>query len=212
MLLVWFAVVRSTEQQRSRKAFSLRTIIIGIHNYRDTIGVFPSNAVQDGDPLSSWRFQLLPFLTSLGPRRPELGQRWNAPANSHWRGIILPDFCWDENTNSSVFMVQPRTGSSRKSNRAASAEVGPAAQLILFTTSSTIHWMEPGDVDLRTALNGKQPNREFFVAFLDEEVLLLRTETPLDLLLMCADPKTASEDHRATLRTYAIWQSKRQRN
>ncbi|OWK47133.1 hypothetical protein FRUB_00832 [Fimbriiglobus ruber] len=48
--------------QRHRSLKNLRAILIAMHAYQDTYARFPSNFVDHGKPLLSWRVQLLPYL------------------------------------------------------------------------------------------------------------------------------------------------------
>jgi prepilin-type processing-associated H-X9-DG protein len=50
--------------KRIQDANNLRQFALAMHNYMDTYGTFPANAVYDknGKPLLSWRVQILPFI------------------------------------------------------------------------------------------------------------------------------------------------------
>jgi hypothetical protein len=53
-----------TAAGRSQSMNNLKQIMLAMHNYHDTHGAFPPQAIrsQDGKPLLSWRVALLPFL------------------------------------------------------------------------------------------------------------------------------------------------------
>lgn len=62
----------------------MKMIALGVHNYHDTYGQFPPLYVTDadGNPASSWRVSLLPFIEEMSlSDRWEDGQPWDSDAN-----------------------------------------------------------------------------------------------------------------------------------
>jgi hypothetical protein len=72
---------------------NIRGIYRGLQIYEDSLGKMPPAIARDaeGKPLSSWRFQILPFMEST-KRRCDRKSAWDAPANSSMRQLQVASF------------------------------------------------------------------------------------------------------------------------
>ena len=69
---------------RAQSANNLRQIALAMHNYHDSNGHFPAQAIysKDGKPLLSWRVLLLPYLDQDALYRQfKLDEAWDGPHN-----------------------------------------------------------------------------------------------------------------------------------
>src|SRR5579884_2292255 len=84
---------------RTRSSNRLRQIGIAMHNYNDTYGHLPTQAIygKDGKPLLSWRVLILPFMEQGALYKQfHLDEPWDSAHNKELRGQMpktyrLPD-------------------------------------------------------------------------------------------------------------------------
>lgn len=174
--------------QKPKKENLLRYIMGGIGNYAAAQGRLPSSVHQDHAmrPLYSWRFSILPYIESGGPRR-DLDKSWYAPANSAesgnksffycLTGVTTSPACYDTNVvaitgEGTAFDGKPHT-----------MEELPGDLILLITVAkSGIHWMEPGDVDITDipdSIAAGITGKGVHVAFADGNVWFLRRDVPI---------------------------------
>ena len=74
---------RATLTQRAKSANNLKQLMIAIHNYHDTNGVFPHDVTDNaGKPLLSWRVQILPYMEQAYLYRSfKLDEPWDSDNN-----------------------------------------------------------------------------------------------------------------------------------
>jgi hypothetical protein len=155
---------------------------------------------------------------------PKLQLSWQSPENQRFderKGRILFDVT--SRTNPSKFtqvfaLVGPGTAFSEfvYTNGRDGAEAEPDAILLLDAKNDTIHWMEPGDIQLETLLAGESddpgfgnltPNYSegFLVAFVDGAVWWIKRDIPHKVLLPFLTVEGArSHDREKELTPYAL--------
>lgn len=178
---------------------SMRSVGLGILNHVSAKQHFPPPSLLSvtGEPLTSWRFQIVPFLTQL-PIDGSVG--WHRMA--HWqdsKNRPLDDFLGD-------FYVWSAGNQERWSNLFGVAGPGtafdpdrPTAEadcpldviLCMEVVRSKTNWMQPGDYDVTELLSysgrigdhlrGLLPDR-FHVLFADGEVWSLSPAAPMAAL------------------------------
>lgn len=137
----------------------IKTLALALQNYRQAYGVFPPAYVasDDGTPMHSWRVLILPFLERDDYyRRYDFSQPWNSPENlelarSHpevGREFQCPaDLGGSEGWTSYVAIVGPDTLWPGSESVSPKEPPSPTSILLMETTQSGIHWMEPRDLD-----------------------------------------------------------------
>lgn len=196
--------------QRKSITNEFKNLVLALHNFDDTFTELPfpvcyeqttnhhrcGNYEPNLKPLYSWRFELLPFLLPHGADG-SWDLAWDAPENLNWEyggyRFNLEDD-WDSDApNTRVFVITgPGTVlGDGKYELPGSIEEAPAdAILIVEVCNSGLHWMAPGDFDIRTmpqtinALDGKGISgigRDgFHVGFVDGRacawVMILRSQ------------------------------------
>lgn len=197
--------------QRNMAKTRFRAISFALRAFSFEHGQFPhpirhagnGNVVDPHDDprakaLYSWRFAMI---RHLAPAREfaftvDFGESWNSYANQYWRPIAL-FFSSDlrERTKTCVFaIIGPDTpfGDGASEAPHSTNELDSDTILLVEVRNSGVHWMEPGDFDLRTlphtinAPDGRGISGEhaggFFVAFADGEAWFLSNDVPFDEL------------------------------
>jgi hypothetical protein len=197
----------------------------GIESYDELFGRIPAPVHRDdsGRLLYSWRGStaLLPDNWFLhGGGQWDRTASWDSPANQQmadfpWRfgydGLVtwdpLPtDFCKD---TCQMAIVGPGTVFGDDGNPPRRLRDMPAdAIVVVETRNSGIHWMQPGDFDIRTmpktinAADGRGISsrylRGFHVLFADGEVWYLSNKIPFEAIEKFFTIEGASENDRET--------------
>ena len=134
----------------------LRSIWRGLQNYDNAKGQVPPAVYRDADgkPLSSWRFQLIPYMESF-EHRFDLKGAWDSPANSSIRqrpafGFDVGGFVrgqWQgEPLRMSAIGVD---GKWAMDSGKALKDLPGKTLLAISAPIKQTHWMEPSEVDLR---------------------------------------------------------------
>lgn len=195
----------NTREVRMKRAIGLRSVMLAISMYESNHGEFPAD-INDGNTLlSSWRYRLVPYITATTQRAVWPDKAWDAPENSEWRKRDLNAYCREGDTRCFVFMNHPKDVIDPKTGHPTLLCDRPKELIVLFTAESNIHWMEPADTDLPQSLHTHGSRADFYVAFADNAVWLLRKDTPPSLLLPCLQGRTANHNAREALRPFAIW-------
>jgi hypothetical protein len=157
---------------------------------------FPATNAPDAKALSSWRLAVLPFSTTADLRAIRYDQAWNSPVNfpfhaDGWASI----FTRADSRNTKMFAITgPGTafGDGKQELPHSLDELDADTILIVEVRESGVHWMEPGDFDIRTmpktidapdghGVAGVHPYG-FHVIFADGSVWRLRNDTPFEEL------------------------------
>lgn len=148
-------------QQEARKIQSsnnLKQIAIGLHNYHDIHGSFPSAYIPDssGRRMHSWRVLIAPFVEKSSFHASyDYGKPWNDPTNlALTKGHRLFRSPFDSqgpptNTNY-VAIVGPGTMWPGEHGMPISGITDGTSNTIMIVeiTNSDIHWMEPRDLPI----------------------------------------------------------------
>jgi hypothetical protein len=165
---LWYAIRHSGPDQRFRDcAGSVGYLSETFGKFQQAHKHFPpaSTPASANEPPMSWRVALLPFLLLGDLQIPlskyERHEPWNGPHNSALHNVEVWNYhCradLDPKTNTSyVTVTGPETAFPGTKALAASDMRGRAASTILIveTTASGIHWMEPKDLPIQEALRG----------------------------------------------------------
>ncbi len=190
---------------RSYRAIQLRTVLLAVSMYESNHGVRPDDVVEGTSVMSSWRYRLTPYVTSTTRYGVRLDKRWDDPENSDWRQRNLDAYCWDGNTNTSVFRIIG-SDTAYDPDVPTLLEKLPNHLIVLVGTSSNTHWMKPGDISPFSLFKDDRTTSQLFVAFAGGDVCLLQRGTSRVVVENCMLKRTASEKNRLALLRYAIWQ------
>lgn len=195
-LVLGYVVHRSRESDRRRVGHACYQVLLALAVHSQSRGRLPPavHLDQSGRAISSWRFQLCPNLIrfrsdTLGGYQPVLNAPWDSPANK-----LLRDAVWV------VFSQRPRgklaqtnvmaitgPGTAFDEGRPWAMDELPADTILLAEVrDSGVHWMAPGDLDIRTMPRKIGDPRGisgvvrggFHVGFADLSVWCLRDDTP----------------------------------
>jgi hypothetical protein len=202
---------------RHRIRNNFRFIELALLNYEDARKVRVPSALTDadGNELSSWRWQIVPYMEQLpndGSFTFDLSAKWDAPINKDPRNVPHQIYCWNlggKSSRTSVFAIagpgaafEPRHGEQR----AGRGNVPDHCILLMEVADSKIHWMQPGDYDVTKLLaatgrlgdtvKGVLTDR-IHILFADGEVWALSPDMPIDALkpfLTITAAKTGDRD------------------
>ena len=225
---------REARLSATRNAF--RSVFISLSNYDESYGHLPCAVRREtvgretetgmpngtGRPLYSWRGEISRFLC-WGCIVEDLSQPWDSPIN---KDVRIGPYCYDaldhkrgqvsSETNmlaicgpGTAFGCDGRPPQSMKS-------LGRNTILIAEVRRSGIHWMEPGDFDIRDMLHtinaadgrgisSRYPGG-FHVVFSDGEVWFLSEKIPFETLARFFTIAEANNcDREAVLGEFVLW-------
>jgi hypothetical protein len=196
LILVLFALHDiQRRQRRHRVQESFVDVLIAFHSYEQIMRHLPPPNVTDssGLPIASWRFAIYWALTSpggvnyIGPVN-AFDEAWTSPTYS-WMMDRIPR-CYSLSEDAAVpftrILAIVGPGTAFEAGRLRSrAELDGDTILIVEVKHSGLHWMEPGDLDVRMmprsinhpsgkGIAGINPE-EFHVGFADGQVWCLRS-------------------------------------
>jgi uncharacterized protein DUF1559 len=175
---------------RSQHCSNLKQIGLGLHNFHDTYKRFPPAVRRDelGRPLSSWRFQILPFLEAIMVDV-QFGERWDDPVNRWLMDRWNTSFCLYRNRDSAdagktnvVAITGPGTA-FEEGRICGHGDTNPNTILAVEVAAFDAYWMEPGDLHIDRIPDNLTAGPEgdgFHVLFADGSVWFLKPEAPLD--------------------------------
>jgi hypothetical protein len=169
-------------------------------------------------PLSSWRYTLLPYLGKHG-RPVYFDQPWKSDDNQKWAKWKAWYYCYDADDsftvlNTGVVAVVGSGTAFEKGKTLRLRDLDGDTILIVESRNSGLHWMEPGDLDIRDlpVRIGPANKRSIWgntslgvmVGFADQEVWFLRNDTPMDVLKVFFTVQGAKQNDRDVLQKYRI--------
>jgi len=149
--------------RRTQCSNNLKQFGLGLHNYHDTYKQLPPTylADQDGKPMHSWRTLIMPFCEQI-PRyeKYDFSEPWNGPNNSSLHSPNLPyQVCPEAQPpfadETSYVAVCGEGASWTNENALKFSEFSKGTSntiLVIETSRSGIHWMEPRDFSLEEAV------------------------------------------------------------
>lgn len=213
----WCVNRYATYSSRTTFWFDMRFVLIHLQGYGGKsrplpapswrLAANPPSASQDkllqGQPLASWRFNLMRDFDEFFTM--DYSQPWDSPKNSQCAVRPSAIFCDDDEfdglpASRGVLQTEilaitgPGTawGDDESEPPRALADVPEDTILIVSVRNSGVHWMEPGDFDIRTmprtlnAPDGKGISSDFrdgfFVGFADGEAWFLANEVGFERL------------------------------
>lgn len=199
--LLWQILPAVLEVQRAerRKHVSnkFRQVLISLNEYASVNGTLPMSIQQDSDgtALSSWRFQLTPYLV---PTKVELdlGASWEAPINAPYAKRALPMFCNPPSPDTIVFAIVGEETAINSGAPTTFEDLPDDIILVIEVHNSGVHWMAPGDLSLAhgdarsytrwNTVLGSGADEPFHVGFADGTVWCLQANTPVGDLIKFA--------------------------
>jgi hypothetical protein len=229
----WLVHVIRVGQERARPMNALRGIHLQLALYADLYQGLPPPTITDPDgrPLYSWRFGTVALNLNAQMhvgfygQTARLDKAWDSPENRRYHSAPYSDLPGGpaEQIDATrpggkarfVAVVGPGTAFD-DAKRWKFEELPGDVLLVVEATGCPVHWMQPGgDVDVRTVprqigvVGGVGPaadgGREFYVAFADGSIRLLRSDVPFETLAKFF-PVTAAgpRDRDADLGPYTV--------
>lgn len=204
---------RSLEKQVRQ---GLEDAYLGIRNFESARKYIPSSTYRNanGDDLSSWRFQILPYMGVNQYGRQYYGSDWTASINQPIRSSQNVPYCIESTDKGGDTNIHAIAGidtafehhnypgfSTRKFD-----EIPGWLILFMEMSQSKVHWMQPGDyeVDELLVANGHLVDTvrgvlsdRIHVMFANGEVWALSPETPMTAIypfLTITSAKTANRE------------------
>lgn len=188
---IWPAVNAARRAaQRQQRTNNLKQIGLALQNWCDTYRRLPPDVYrdEDGRPLSSWRFRIMPYIHCLMFDL-DMEAAWDAPVNrymattcGHAYGVGLGDARSAPRNTKVMAVTGP--GTAFEEGREHDLKDLPGDLILAVEVAgSGVHWMEPGDlsVDEITAetLKGLH-GTGILVLFVDGTVRYVPEETPIE--------------------------------
>lgn len=182
-----FRAVRDAGRRTQRRN-SMMQVGLALHNFHDVYRRFPPAVRRDkaGRPLSSWRFQLMPYLEAW-MLDVDFGEH-SYDAETRWC-FDLGCYCWNAHTD---FPECGHTNVTAITGEGTAFEIGKETRLsdidrdtilVMEVAESDTLWMEPGDLSLddidQDTLRGPDGSG-VFVLFADARVWFLPAATPVE--------------------------------
>lgn len=192
LIAILIPAVMSARQaaRRSQQSNNFKQIGLALHNFHDTYKCFPSAVRRDdlGRPLSSWRFQILPFLEAIMVHV-QFGERWDDPVNRWLMDGWHRCYCLYQDRDSTeagktniVAITGPGTA-FEEGRTFGLADTNRNTILAVEVIGVDTYWMEPGDLHIDHIPDNLTAGPEgdgFHVLFADGTVWFLKAEVPLD--------------------------------
>lgn len=175
---------------RAERRNNLRQIGLAFDNFYDTYKQLPQAVVTDesGRPLSSWRFRILPWMEAV-MRDIDYGLPWDDPAHEFFRSHGCLYFCSEygqkgpERLYTNVVAVTGLGTAFDAERETAFSELPDDLILVIEVPTTTIHWMQPGDIQVddidESVLRGPDGGG-IHVLFKDGSVVFLPSDTPIE--------------------------------
>ena len=211
--------------------FSFKSTLLAFDSARSVNRImktdFPvPNKLDDaGKPLSSWRFQISPYLEFEPRIAGNLKASWEAPENAAARLRTPHNYCFlgddQPGATTNVFAMTGK-GTAMDPDLQPTEETLPPNLIVLMETGDdSTHWMQPGDYDVAKFLEspgvlgdvakGVRADR-IHVAFADAEVWALKADTPVERLRPFLTIDAAKSASRGDLREFQLPMKPTQRN
>ncbi len=189
---------RSLEKQVRQ---GLLDAYLGIRNFESARQYMPASTYRNanGNDLSSWRFQILPYMGVNQYGRQYYASDWTASINQPIRSSQNVPYCIESTDKDGYTNIYAIAGvdtafehrnypgfSKRKFD-----EIPPSLILLMETSQSKVHWMQPGDYDADELLAASGPVKNtakgllrdrINVMFADGEVWALSSDTPMEAI------------------------------
>jgi type II secretory pathway pseudopilin PulG len=194
--------------ERSERENNLKQIGLAIRNFHDVYRQPPQAVLTDeeGRPLSSWRFQLLPFLEAI-MRDVDFSLPWDHPDHEYFSSFGWPTYCLrnkrkgPERLCTNVMAVTGRE-SAFDDWAPTFSELPPDLILVIEVPDTDIHWMQPGDIDIdeidESILKGPDGGG-IHVLFKDGSVVFIPRDTRLETLKRFLTVEGAKQHDRKIL-------------
>jgi len=177
---------------RLRQRMTNMRVVWGSLRWFDDLYGLPPPVHRDeaGRPLSSWRFQVVPFLEGI-MIDVDYSERWDAPIHRWLATRPHGCFCFGQGADPSTqldtnLMAITGRGTAFEEDRAVRlADLDRDTILLIEVANSGIHWMEPGDVDVEAVPESITQGVDgigVLVVFADGAVWLVRPDVPLSEL------------------------------
>jgi hypothetical protein len=142
---------------RMQSANNLKQIALAFHNFHDTYGAFPPQAIygKDGKALLSWRVQILPFIEQQELyKRFHLDEPWDSPHNKKLLEVMPKVYAVpvDEKalkaheTYYQGFVGKGALFNGKKGSRIADITDGTSNTIMVVEAAKAVPWTKPEDL------------------------------------------------------------------
>jgi hypothetical protein len=174
---------------------------LGIRNFESARQCMPASTYRNanGSDQSSWRFQILPYMGVNQYGRQYYSSEWTASINQPIRSSQNVPYCiesTDKDGDTNIYAIKGVDTAFEHHNYPGFSkrkfdEIPPSLILLMETSLSKVHWMQPGDYDadellaangqLVDTVHGVLSDRSH-VMFADGEVWALSPSTPMSAI------------------------------
>jgi hypothetical protein len=199
-------------ERRSQYNADARYIAVALLGFVDCYKCLPPAVHYDntGRALSSWRFQLIPFIEGI-MRGIDNKAPWDAPVNDWITGrpyIFSFHLPGEEVTDTNIMAITGPGTAFEEGRVIQPRDISPDTILAIEIANSGIHWAEPGDLDVEhipDSITQGVEGRGVHVIFADFAVWFLRSDVPREDLKKFFTIEGAKDNSREQLlRPYVI--------
>lgn len=184
------------KQLFSQRVMRFSSLYDSICFYDQTYGHLPDAVTYDskGVPLYSWRFSLIPFLTTID--KIDLSTSWKSPENFRYSDRAEIFYCdaqdtiaKEKNVGTITSLISPESAIRLRKSIPLNA-VPPDTILFLECKPHAVHWMAPGDTQLGIeTISRLKHHQELLVCFADGEIWLIKDSIPDHVLILFSSTK-----------------------
>jgi hypothetical protein len=215
---LWIARAASARRLHYNHTAHLKHIYFALANYSDVKKQMPPPVLRDafGNELSSWRFQIAPFIDCMGYGQ-DFSRHWQDPSYRQLASVGIGYFNVDPQNPGMETSFLAVAGAGTAFDESATLklpDLPPGLILVIATAKTKRHWMEPGDLELNELLQARGTlgqcvrsvdPRGVYVLFADGMIWCLSKDTPMNVFDDFLTVKGASAHSRdIDLATYAV--------
>jgi hypothetical protein len=214
LALVWPAIEGARLRARiNGRVQNMCYVWGGLKWFDDSYGLPPPvRRDEAGRPLSSWRFQITPYLEGMMIDI-DYNERWDAPIHRWLARRPHACFCYGQGSDpvkqlhTNLVTITGHGTAFEEDRTVRLADLAGDTILLIEMADSGIHWMEPGDLDVEDVPESITRGVDavgVLVVFADGAVWLLRPDVPLSELKKFFTIESAKRyDRDEVLRPYA---------
>ncbi len=170
-----------------------------MRHFKDDKGhLLPTVITSKGEPLYSWRYNMLNLLApSLELDNESYGHKWNDEYNKRYSSETTIWYCYQGNPSTNIVAITGKGTAFDEGDPGLLKQMRPDTIVIIEIKDSKINWMEPRDVNVDDLKQNRMLGvftAGIHVGFLDRSVWRLSPNTPVDRIKAACYLKRPKED------------------